>query len=611
MTSRPTLSCGLQRLSALALAVLLCACASSPTQTGETSPPSERNALPRSFGSQAAAPATPEAPLLLSMGSQTPDEALGAPTVEDSLRPGMKIDLDAPTARRDLWDRLRAGFQLEDLENEGVRRAEAWYSARPDYVQRMTERGSRYLFHIIEEVEKRGMPAELALLPFIESAFNPQAMSTAKASGMWQFVPATGRDFSLKQNIFRDDRRDVLASTRAALDYLGRLNKMFGGDWRLALAAYNWGQGNVAKAIARNQKAGLPTDYESLRMPEETRYYIPKLQAVKNIVQNPEKYGLSLPPVENHPYFLSVTIDRDIDLDTAARLAGITLEKFKQFNPQMNKPVMLAAGSNQLLLPYDNAKSFARNLNAHRGPLASWTAWVVPKTMHPSAAAKQVGMDESELREVNKIPPRMLVKQGSTLLVPRSAKRSEDVSSHLADNASITLAPDVPALRRVKLKAGRNDSVTTVAARYGVSPAQVAQWNKVAVGAKFKPGQALAVYLPNKPAATKLASSKTAKPAATKTRASKNTRVAAAAKPASKSSKSRAAHGRSGARDCRAHIDQTLSLHGASATKINGARGPRFSCRQAPYLAPTKNSAMLQPRPTNQIRERKAARSAR
>ena len=539
MTSRPTLSCGLQRLSALALAALLCACASSPTQTGETSPPSERNALPRSFGSQAAAPANPEAPLLLSMGSQTPDDALGAPTVEDSLRPGMKIDLDAPTARRDLWDRLRAGFQLEDLENEGVRRAEAWYSARPDYVQRMTERGSRYLFHIIEEVEKRGMPAELALLPFTESAFNPQAMSTAKASGMWQFVPATGRDFSLKQNIFRDDRRDVLASTRAALDYLGRLNKMFGGDWRLALAAYNWGQGNVAKAIARNQKAGLPTDYESLRMPEETRYYIPKLQAVKNIVQNPEKYGLSLPPVENHPYFLNVTIDRDIDLDTAARLAGITLEKFKQFNPQMNKPVMLAAGSNQLLLPYDNAKSFARNLNAHRGPLASWTAWVVPKTMHPSAAAKQVGMDESELREVNKIPPRMLVKQGSTLLVPRSAKRSEDVSSHLADNASITLAPDVPALRRLKLKAGRNDSVTTVAARYGVSPAQVAQWNKVAVGAKFKPGQALAVYLPNKPAATKLASSKTAKPAAAKSRASKNTRGAAATKPASKSSKSR------------------------------------------------------------------------
>ncbi|PND37348.1 lytic transglycosylase [Paucibacter aquatile] len=498
MTPSPTPRRGLQALSTLALAALLAACASGPTPVAETAAPSERNALPRSFGSLALSN-TPEATAAPSPATSQ-DEALGAPELEDSLRPGMKIDLDAPTARNDLWDRLRAGFQLEDLENEGVRRAEAWYSARPDYVQRMTERGSRYLFHIIEEVEKRGMPAELALLPFTESAFNPQAMSTAKASGMWQFVPATGRDFSLKQNIFRDDRRDVLASTRAALDYLGRLHKMF-GDWRLALAAYNWGQGNVQKAIARNQKAGLPTDYESLRMPEETRYYIPKLQAVKNIVQNPEKYGLSLPPVENHPYFLTVRIDRDIDLETAARLAGITLEKFKQFNPQMNKPVMLAAGSNQLLLPYDNAKAFALNLSAHRGPLASWTAWVVPKTMHPSVAAKQVGMDENQLREVNKIPPRMLVKQGSTLLVPRSAKRSEDVSSHLADNASISLAPDVPPLRKLKIKAGRNDSVTTVAARYGVSPAQVAQWNKVASGAKFKPGQALAVYVPNKPAA--------------------------------------------------------------------------------------------------------------
>ncbi|WP_271008803.1 transglycosylase SLT domain-containing protein [Paucibacter sp. B51] len=498
MTPSPTPRRGLQALSTLALAALLAACASGPTPVAETAAPSERNALPRNFGSLALSN-TPEATAVPSPATSQ-DEALGAPELEDSLRPGMKIDLDAPTARNDLWDRLRAGFQLEDLENEGVRRAEAWYSARPDYVQRMTERGSRYLFHIIEEVEKRGMPAELALLPFTESAFNPQAMSTAKASGMWQFVPATGRDFSLKQNIFRDDRRDVLASTRAALDYLGRLHKMF-GDWRLALAAYNWGQGNVQKAIARNQKAGLPTDYESLRMPEETRYYIPKLQAVKNIVQNPEKYGLSLPPVENHPYFLTVRIDRDIDLETAARLAGITLEKFKQFNPQMNKPVMLAAGSNQLLLPYDNAKAFALNLSAHRGPLASWTAWVVPKTMHPSVAAKQVGMDENQLREVNKIPPRMLVKQGSTLLVPRSAKRSEDVSSHLADNASISLAPDVPPLRKLKIKAGRNDSVTTVAARYGVSPAQVAQWNKVASGAKFKPGQALAVYVPNKPAA--------------------------------------------------------------------------------------------------------------
>jgi membrane-bound lytic murein transglycosylase D len=323
-------------------------------------------------------------------------------------------------------------------------------------------------------------------------------MSTAKASGMWQFVPATGRDFELKQNIFRDDRRDVLASTRAALDYLARLNKMFGGDWQLALAAYNWGQGNVMKAIARNEKAGLPTDYDSIKMPDETRYYLPKLQAVKNIVLAPGMFGLALPPVSNHPYFLSVKIDRDMDVDVAARLAGISEESFKQFNPQMNKPVILAAHTAQVLLPYDNAEAFAMALAAHRGPLATWTAWVVPRTMKPADAARQVGMSEALLREVNVIPPKMLVKQGSTLLVPRAAHRVDDVSERLAENASMSLAPDLPPapkLARRTLKAGKGETVASVAARYKLSGAQVAQWNKVGEKTAFKPGQQVVVYL--------------------------------------------------------------------------------------------------------------------
>ncbi|WP_310389077.1 transglycosylase SLT domain-containing protein [Roseateles sp.] len=477
----------LRRLSPLLIAGLLGACASTAPQQDLT-PNSERNALPRSW-SPAPHPADQPTATL----SAAPIEA-AHPVLEDSLQPGVAIDLNEAKAAADLWVRLRKGFDMPELDNDGVRRAEIWYSTRPDYVQRMAERGGRYLFHIIEEVEKRGMPTELALLPFIESAFNPQAMSTAKASGMWQFVPATGRDFALKQNIFRDDRRAVLASTRAALDYLERLHKMFGGDWQLALAAYNWGQGNVQKAINRNLKAGLPTDYDNLKMPDETRYYLPKLQAVKNIVLAPQKFGLSLPAMSNHPYFLSVTLDRDIDVDLAARLAGMKVDEFKQFNPQMNKPVMLAAGSNQMLLPYDNARTFTESLAAHRGPLASWTAWTVSQTMSPAAAARQVGMSEAQLREINKIPPRMLVKKGSTLLVPRAAHRIEDVSEHMAEHGAIDLAPDAPALRRVSYKAGKADTVQSMANRYRVSPAQVAQWNKVGVKAAFKPGQTVVMY---------------------------------------------------------------------------------------------------------------------
>ncbi|WP_414708881.1 transglycosylase SLT domain-containing protein [Roseateles sp.] len=453
--------------------------------------------------------------------------------LEDNLRPGEKVDLDAPDVKADLWARVRQGFQLEDLDDDWVRKAEAWYAARPDYVERMTTRGSRYLFHILEEVEKRGMPSELALLPFIESAFVTHAVSTAKATGMWQFMPATGRDFDLKQNIFRDDRRDVLASTRAALDYLGRLYKMF-GDWHLALAAYNWGPGNVQKAIARNQRAGLPTDYESLRIPDETRYYVPKLQAVKNIVFAPDRFGLSLPPVANHPYFLSVKIERDIDVELAARLAGLSLETFQQFNPQMNKPVILAAATPQVLLPYDQASDFAENLASHNGPMASWTAWVVPKTMSPAEAARRTGMSEASLREVNKIPPKMLVKAGSTLLVPRGEHVHDDVSERLADSASLNLAPDAPPLRRVSLKAGKGDTVAAIAARYKVRAEQVAQWNKVGSSARFKPGQAIVVYTAFTPKAAASQARAPARTARVAKAAPAPRLVKVAAKPASK-----------------------------------------------------------------------------
>jgi membrane-bound lytic murein transglycosylase D len=397
-------------------------------------------------------------------------------------------------ASRDLWGRIRDGFAMPDLDNELVRNREQYYAARPDYMQRMTERASRYLFYIVEEIEQRGLPTELALLPFIESAFNPQALSHARASGMWQFIPSTGRHYDLKQNLFRDERRDVLASTRAALDYLSRLHRMF-GDWHLALAAYNWGEGNVQRAIERNRKANRPTDYQHLSMPTETRYYVPKLQAIKNIVARPEAFGLALSPIENHPYFLTVEIQRDMDVDVAVRLAGLDRSEFLALNPQFNKPVILAAGVPQLLLPYDNAKRFMHNLARHPGPLATWTAWVVPKTQSPATIAQQVGMSEAELRAVNKIPPNMVVKAGSTLLIPRNLrKHADDVAAHIADNATLALAPNRPPGRRLVIRAAPGDTVARVARRYRVPADHLAAWNGVSVSSRFAQGQQVVVY---------------------------------------------------------------------------------------------------------------------
>ncbi len=395
----------------------------------------------------------------------------------------------------DLWDRIRRGFAMPDLQHPLVQDREQWYATRPDYMQRMTERSRKYLFHIVEELERRGMPTELALLPYIESAFNPQAVSTAKAAGMWQFMPATGNYFDLKQNAFRDDRRDVLASTRAALDYLQKLHGMF-GDWHLALAAYNWGEGSVGRAIARNQKAGLGTGYTDLTMPAETRMYVPKLQAVKNIVANPDAFRTELPLIENHPYFQTVDITRDIDVALAARLAGVREEDFRALNPSLHRPIIMAAGTPQILLPWDNAKVFERNFAAYNeGQYASWTVWTLPSTMNVAEVARRVGMDESDLRSVNGIPPRMLIKAGSALIVPRATTSRADVAEKVADNGQIALTPEV-VTRRTVVRASKGDTVASLARRHRLSAASVAGWNDVKVNDAFKAGQQVVLYLP-------------------------------------------------------------------------------------------------------------------
>jgi membrane-bound lytic murein transglycosylase D len=363
----------------------------------------------------------------------------------------------------DLWERIRKGYQMPDLESDLVNDRTQWYANKPDYLQRMSERSSKYLYHIVEELEARKMPTELALLPFIESAFNPQAVSSARASGMWQFMPATGKSFDLKQNVFRDDRRDVQASTRAALDYLERLHKMF-GDWHLALAAYNWGEGNVGKAIARNKRAGLPTSYTDLNMPMETRMYVPKLQAMKNIVGNPPQYSVVLPSIPNHPYFQSVPLPRDMDVSVAAKLADISEQDFKALNPSAHRPVLLAAGTSNILLPWDNAEVFQRNYEASTlGRMATWTAWVAPSTMKVADAAKRVNMNEADFRAINNIPPRMLIKAGSALLVPRSANTLGDVTAQVADNGKLDLSPEAVAKRKTVAKGSKGAKGTKLA----------------------------------------------------------------------------------------------------------------------------------------------------
>jgi membrane-bound lytic murein transglycosylase D len=345
-----------------------------------------------------------------------------------------------------LWLRIRDGFELPNLDSPLVIQQTGWLAARPDYVHRSLARSSRYLFYIVEEVKQRGMPTELALLPFVESAFNPEAKSVTKAMGIWQFMPATGKDFKLTQNVFRDERRDVLQSTSAALDYLQRLYTQF-GDWQLALAAYNWGEGNMARAIRNNQAKKLPTDYLSLKMPNETRNYVPKLMAYRNIISDPSAYGITLPPLENHPYFVAIDVTRDIDVEVAAQLSELPLEEFRNLNPSFNKPVILGAANQQMLLPFGHAELFQSNLAAYDKPLSSWTAVAIPKNETPEQLATRLGVDVAMLREINGIPKGMRIRAGSTVLIPKNPDKVGDIPEHLAENAQLNLEKAAAAKR--------------------------------------------------------------------------------------------------------------------------------------------------------------------
>ena len=310
-----------------------------------------------------------------------------------------------------------------------MREWEHWYSSRPDYVARMIDRSSRFLFHIVEEVEKRNMPMEIALLPMIESAYNPVAYSRAHASGIWQFIPSTGKHFGLRQNWWYDGRRDVIAATTAALDYLEKLYGMF-GDWPLALASYNWGEGAVGRAMERNRAKGLPTDYESLTVPGETRSYLPKLIAVKNIISNPARYGLQLADVPNEPYFETIIVKQHIDLKIAAKFAEMPLDEFKFLNPGHNKPVIRAGEAERIVLPKHKVATFLANFAKHDSPLLSWQAVTLRSGEKVEKVAAQHGMTLAELKQVNGLNHQKKIMTGQPLLVPLKAGGAE---AHLPD----------------------------------------------------------------------------------------------------------------------------------------------------------------------------------
>jgi len=343
-----------------------------------------------------------------------------------------------------LWERIGKGFAMPDLESDTVRERERWHVSRPTYLEHLMERANKYLFYIVEEIERRNMPMELAFVPYIESGLNPRAVSRAKAMGLWQFMPATGASLGLKQNNYRDERRDIEASTNKALDYLQELYDEF-GDWHISLAAYNWGPGNVRKAIAENRKKGLGISYNELRLPQETRLYVPKIQALKNLVMSPQRFSLELPPIDNHPYYQGVEITRYIDVALAAELAQMSEEAFRELNPAVKGPVIFASVMPDIFLPWDNAEIFRNNLET-RGDsvLATWTLWKTPKAMSVAEVAQRFGMSEAQLRTLNSIPPRSRIEAGSTLLVPRPSTMLEDVPAALANHGQVRFKTEKP-----------------------------------------------------------------------------------------------------------------------------------------------------------------------
>jgi membrane-bound lytic murein transglycosylase D len=462
---------------------LLQACAS---QQPALPPEPEPDPQPAQAGAPAAAP--PAAPVAAAPKPRTkpkpvavvpappPVDAASLPPFEgrrevviEPLRGVKTIDTTVPA--EDIWQRIRRGFAMPDLDNALARRNTAIYAREHDYLQRMFDRSRMYLYHIVEEIEKRGLPTELALLPMVESAFNPMAYSRAHASGLWQFIPGTGRRFDLKQDWWYDGRRDVVDSTSAALDYLTKLYEMH-GDWHLALASYNWGENAVKRAIAKNRKARKPTDYASLRMPRETRNYVPKLQALKNIIANPEPYGIDLDPIPNEPYFVLVSELPDIDVALAAELAEMGIKDFVALNPGFSRPLIRSEAA-RIILPADRVGVFHENLAKHdQDALVSWQVYRPKRGETLGSIAKKFQLPIEHLKHVNGIALRSW-HVPKVLVVPLDGEAKKE-----AGTLPIMYSPPVPMVRHVH-RVKRGDTLSSIASRYRVRVSDLKAWNRL------------------------------------------------------------------------------------------------------------------------------------
>jgi membrane-bound lytic murein transglycosylase D len=425
-------------------------------------------------------------------------EEVPAASATESLRLDVPVDAHAgavvaPASQSagSLWERIRSGFAMPEIESALVARHEAWYLNHPDYTQLMIERSRLYLYYIVEEVQKRGMPTEVALLPMIESGYNPGAYSRAHAAGIWQFIPSTGKRYGLQQNWWYDGRRDVLTATRAALDYLQQLHAQF-GDWYLALAAYNWGENGVTRAIAQNRAKRKPTDYRSLHMPRETRNYVPKLQAVKNIIVNPRGVGFPLEDIPDQPYFTTVTTPEHIDMQVAARLAEMSEDDFKSLNPGHTRPVITSNGSRTLLLPIDKAGIFNANLKDYDQPLVSWQTYTLKKHETLEQIAEQFGIRTARLKEINGINRHLTVPAGRTLLVPMNEETQSSNLTDTWDNPEF-LAPDDYYMNHMVYRVKSGDSLYSIARANRITVAALKDWNRLHSN-HIHPGQRLVVY---------------------------------------------------------------------------------------------------------------------